>query len=124
MLARRGAEYVDKSLPFKLVVLEWALSTAAKALSEEVLSFEQEALPLLDSLAKKVLRTVDCSALEAHGLILGESRPNRLLIVQVTHQKIVDLRHVKFRLADLLARADRLRHVSVTRSLSVTQDSS
>ena len=49
---------VDKGLPFLLVVLEWALSTAVKHLSDEALSFERQVLPLLEGLAMKVFHYV------------------------------------------------------------------
>lgn len=49
---------VDKGLPFLLVVLEWALSTAVNHLSDKALSFERQVLPLLEGLAMKVFHCV------------------------------------------------------------------
>lgn len=46
--------FVDKGLPFPLVVLEWALSVVSKSLAEEALSFEGQSLPVLDKLASRV----------------------------------------------------------------------
>lgn len=45
---------MDKSLPFELLVLEWALSTATQALSAEVHDLLDHAERVHEKLTKKV----------------------------------------------------------------------
>ena len=52
-------DFVDKSLPFSLIVLEWALATAVRILAEEAVEFERMAIPVLDQIASRVCCVFD-----------------------------------------------------------------
>ena len=52
-----GNHLVDTDLPFELRVLEAALDLAGRCFGDEVAELEKQGLPMLDSIAKRVLHT-------------------------------------------------------------------
>ena len=47
---------MDKSLPFELIALEWALATAAQFLAAEVRELQSKADLVIDKVTKKVCK--------------------------------------------------------------------
>ena len=50
----RKEDFIDKSLPFHLIVLEWALQTAAQLLTAEAVKLERQAETIVQKLSKQV----------------------------------------------------------------------
>ena len=50
----RKEDFVDKSLPFHLIVLEWALHTATQSVTAEAIRMERQADAVLQKLMRKV----------------------------------------------------------------------
>ncbi len=53
MLCRKE-DFVDKSLPFHLIVLEWALHTATQLIAKEAVTLERQAEAVIQKLMKQV----------------------------------------------------------------------
>ena len=51
---RRKEDFIDKSLPFHLIVLEWALQTATQSVAAEAIRLERQSDAVLQKLKKKV----------------------------------------------------------------------
>lgn len=50
----RKEDFIDKSLPFHLVVLEWALQTATQSVTAEAIRLESQ----VDAITQKIIKQV------------------------------------------------------------------